>query len=381
MTDSKTTDLKTTALNGFHTQQSGQMVEYAGWSMPIKFAGIAEEHRQVRASGGIFDVSHMGRLHLKGLHARRTLERACTRRIRPMQEGQCRYTLVTNENGGVIDDVIVMKHDDDEFTVVCNAANRERVVAHLQGIIDDRAFKAKLDDRTMKTAMVAVQGPKVMDLISRVSSEVPTLKRYRFTVKNLLVAKLVVSRTGYTGEDGVEVILPNSAVPMVMKLLMKEVDPDDPNAVVKPIGLGARDTLRLEAGMPLYGHELRDDWSALSSGLDFAMNLDKSEGEDGEMFIGQEALLRERDGGGPARKLVGLKLEGRRTARQGMPVVADGRAVGEVTSGCVGPTLECSIAMAMVDSSFASGGTQLSINLGKTEASAEVTSLQFYKKP
>lgn len=375
-----TTEPLKTALHDFHTNHGAQMVEYAGWSMPIKFAGIAEEHRQVRDSGGIFDVSHMGRLHLKGLHARRTLERTCTRKIRPMQEGQCRYTLVTNETGGVIDDVIVMKHDDDEFSVVCNAANRERVVAHLEQIIAERSFKAKLEDRTMKTAMVAVQGPKVMDLIARVSSEVPTLKRFRFTVKNLLVAKLVVARTGYTGEDGVEVILPNAAVPMVMKLLMKEVDPDDPNAIVKPIGLGARDTLRLEAGMPLYGHELKDDWSALSSGLDFAINLDKTEADDGEMFIGQDALIAEHEQGGPPRRLVGIRFDGRRTARQGMPVLVDGREVGEITSGCVAPTLECSIAIAMLDTDIPAEGTPIAVALGSADIAGTTTPLPFYKR-
>ncbi len=356
------------------------MVDYAGWSMPLKFAGITEEHRQVRNSGGIFDVSHMGRLMLKGLHARRTLERACTRKIRSMQEGQCRYTLVCNDRGGVIDDVIVMKHDDDEFGVVCNAANRARVVAHLKQIIDERAFKAKLEDRTEKTAMVACQGPKVMELISGVSKEIPGLKRYRFTVKNLLVAKLVVSRTGYTGEDGVEVILPSAAVPMAMKLLMRDIDPDDPNAALKPAGLGARDTLRLEAGMPLYGHELKDEWSALSSGLHFAINLDKTEGEDGEMFIGQEALMEEQERGGPARVLVGLRFEGRRTARQGMSVLADGREVGEVTSGCVGPTVDASIAMAMVDREASAIGTPIAVALGKADIAGRVVEMPFYKK-
>jgi len=373
------TDLRKTALHDFHQKHNARLVDYTGWSMPLRYGSIAEEHNQVRTSGGIFDVSHMGRLHLKGLHARRALERACTRRIRPMQEGQCRYTLITNERGGVIDDVIVMKHDDDDFAVVCNAANRDRVVAHLKAIIEDNAWKAKLEDRTEKTAMVALQGPKVMELIGRVSSEVPTLKRYRFTVKNLLVAKLVVSRTGYTGEDGVEVILPAAAVPMTLKLLFKEVDLDAPEALIKPIGLGARDTLRLEAGMPLYGHELKDGWSALSAGVDFAINLDKNEAEDGEMFVGQEALLAERDRGGPARRLVGLRFEGRRTARQGMPVLVDGREVGDVTSGCISPTLDASIAMAMVDAAVPEGEA-VAVALGNTDVLGTVAPLPFYKR-
>jgi aminomethyltransferase len=374
------TDLLKTPVHSFHVSHGGQMVDYAGWEMPLKFAGIVEEHRQVRSSGGIFDVSHMGRLILKGLHARRTLERACTRRIKSMVEGQCRYSLMCNERGGVIDDVIVMKHEDDEFGVVCNAANRERVVAHLQGLIDERSFKVKLEDRTAKTAMVAVQGPKVIELIERVSKEIPTLKRYRFTVKNLLVAKLIVSRTGYTGEDGVEVILPAAAVGMAMKLLMKDIDPDDPDAPLKPAGLGARDTLRLEAGMPLYGHELRDDWSALSSGLGFAIHLAKNEADDGEMFVGQEALIAEQEAGGPARVLVGLRFEGRRTARQGMAVMADGREVGEITSGCVGPTVDASIAMAMMDRGVSGVGTAVKVQAGRAELAGSIVEMPFYKR-
>lgn len=226
-------------LHQFHVDHGAQMVEYAGWEMPIRYAGIREEHVQTRRSGSVFDVSHMGRLAIKGLHATRLLERACSRKIGSMSQGQCRYTLVCNERGGVRDDVIVMRMDEDEYLVVVNAANRAKIVDHLGSIVAERGFKVKLDDRTQSTAMVAIQGPKVMELISGVSKEIPALKRYRFTVKNLMIMKLIVSRTGYTGEDGVEVILPANMVPMAMKLLMKDVDPKDPNAVLKPAGLGA----------------------------------------------------------------------------------------------------------------------------------------------
>ncbi|MEZ6317663.1 MAG: hypothetical protein R3B49_02750 [Phycisphaerales bacterium] len=228
-------------VHDFHIKHGGHMVDYAGWELPIRFRSIRDEHEQTRKSGSVFDVSHMGRIEIKGLHARRLLERACSRRIGNMQAGQCRYTLICNERGGVRDDAVVMRLDDDEFLMVCNGANREKIGDHLASIAGERPeWKVKLEDKTLKTAMVAIQGPKVMELVSAVSKEIPTLKRWRFTVKNLMIIKLIVSRTGYTGEDGVEVILPASAVGMAMRLLILDVDPDDPNAVLKPAGLASR---------------------------------------------------------------------------------------------------------------------------------------------
>lgn len=367
-------------VHDFHIKHGGHMVEYAGWEMPIRFRSIRDEHEQTRKSGSVFDVSHMGRIEIKGLHARRLLERACSRRIGNMQPGQCRYTLICNERGGVRDDAVVMRMDDDEFLMVCNGANREKIGDHLASIAGERPeWKVKLEDKTLKTAMVAIQGPKVMELVSAVSKEIPALKRWRFTVKNLMIIKLIVSRTGYTGEDGVEVILPASAVGMAMRLLMQDVDPDDPNAVLKPAGLASRDTLRLEAGMPLYGHELGEDISALACGIDFAISLDKNADQDGETFVGQETLVKERDAGGPPVRLVGLELDTKRTARQGMPVLAGETPIGNITSGCMSPTLAKSIAMAYVSPEHAAPGTTLVVDLEREKAAAQVVPLPFYK--
>lgn len=372
--------MQQTPIHGFHVEHGGQMVDYAGWELPIRYGSITDEHEQTRKSGSVFDVSHMGRLEIKGLHAKRLLERACSRRIGTMQQGQCRYSLMCNEQGGVRDDVIVMRMDDDDFLVVCNGANREKIVGHLEAIVADRGLKATVKDNTLKTAMVAIQGPKVQDLVATVSKEVPSLKRYRFVLKNLVIVKLIVARTGYTGEDGFEVILPAQAVPMAMKLLLKDVDPKDPNALLKPAGLGARDSLRLEAGMPLYGHELGEDINALACGVDFAISLDKNVEADGETFIGQEALTRTRDEGGPGTKLVGLKLEGTRTARQGMVVKAGGEHEGVITSGCVGPTVGTSIAMAFLPTAASEVGTAVEVETGRATISGEVVALPFYKR-
>lgn len=368
-------------LHNYHLEHDAQLVEYAGWQMPIRYSSIQDEHRQVRTSGGLFDVSHMGRVKMTGLHAKRLLERLCSRRIGTMQTGQCRYSMVCNEQGGVRDDIIVMRQDSDEFLVVVNAANREKLLGHFEEVRAANEWKVKIVDQTLDTAMIALQGPKVMDMISKISSEVPTLKRYRFVTKNLLVLKLLVSRTGYTGEDGVEVILPAKAVGMALKLLLKDANVDGAEALVRPIGLGARDTLRLEAGMPLYGHELGEDMSALETGMNFAISLDKGQEEGEERFIGQDALEKQTAEGGPERKLVGISCEGKRTPRQGMPVLVGGAQAGTVTSGCLSPTLDRPIAMAYMPIEQADNGTTVEINAGRARISGEVVALPFYKAP
>jgi aminomethyltransferase len=376
-----------TPLYKFHADRGAKMVDFAGWEMPIMYAaekgggggGIIAEHNQVRTSGGLFDVSHMGRVKISGRHARRLLERVCSRRISDMQNGQCRYSLACNERGGVHDDIIVYRYEDDVFTVVVNASNREKMLRHFEAVRSAGDLNAKIEDQTTSTAMVALQGPKVMELVGRFSREIPTLKRYRFAVKNLVIVKLTVSRTGYTGEDGVEVILPTSMVDMALKLILKDAGMDDPNGIIKPAGLGCRDTLRMEAGMPLYGHELGEEINALSCGVDFAISLDKDQDERGEPFVGMEALKRTRDEGGPKRKLVGLALEGKRSSRQGMKVLAAGKEVGEITSGCLSPTLGYPIAMAFVDRELAADGTPVEVDSGKDfKISGKVRKVPFY---
>lgn len=377
-----TTTLSQTPLRSFHLDHDAQMVDFAGWEMPLKYAtSVREEHEQCRRAGALFDVSHMGRVAFSGLHAKRLLERLCSRRIGDMQDGQCRYSLMCNEQGGVKDDVIVMRMEADDYLVVVNASNRAKILDHVRSVVADRSYNVKIEDRTEKTAMVALQGPRVMDLISGVSREIPTLKRYRFTVKNLMILKLIVSRTGYTGEDGVEVILPASAVGMAMKLLLKDVDQSKADAVLRPAGLAARDSLRLEAGMPLYGHELGEETNALACGIDFAIALDKSVEKDGETFIGQEALVRTRDAGGPPIKLVGVEIEGKRTARQGMPILVGGQPSGVVTSGCLSPTLDKSIAMGFVKPEHAAIGSEVVVDAGRAQLAGRVVAMPFYKAP
>ncbi len=369
-----------TPFHQFHVEHGAKMVDYAGWEMPIRYTSIIAEHKQVRSSGGLFDVSHMGRIKFGGRHGRKLLERILTRRVSDMDEGQCRYSLICNAHGGVIEDVLVYRYDG-HWLLVVNASNRQKVLAHIEASIGD--LKAKVEDLTFKTAMVAMQGPNVMDQIARFSSEVPSLKRYRFCVKNLFVVKLTISRTGYTGEDGVEVILPANMAEKAIKMMYKEPSNDEEAAaVMTPAGLGARDSLRIEAGMPLYGHELAEDIDPLTAGLNFAVDMDK--GEDGptgadERFIGQEALFAVAKAG-PGRKLVGLKLDGKRTPRQGMGVLKGDQAIGHLTSGCLSPTLEAPIAMAYVAARSCGEGDSLVVDFGGKQVEAEVVPLPFYKR-
>ncbi|MFO0831627.1 MAG: glycine cleavage system aminomethyltransferase GcvT [Phycisphaerales bacterium] len=376
-----------TPLHQFHLDHKAHMVDFVGWDMPLYYTatGLTQEHHQVRKSGGIFDVSHMGRVRIKGRHARKFLERTCTRRIHDMVAGQCRYSLVCNAQGGVKDDVIVYRLDDDEFLMVVNASNREKLLPHFDEIRRAGDFTCDIKDETFQTSMVALQGPAVMPLIGKFSKEVPSLKKYRFAVKNLMIIKLIVSRTGYTGEDGVEVILPAGTTNMALKLLLNDVDMTKPDALLKPAGLGCRDTLRTEAGMPLYGHELGEDINALQCGVDFAIAVDKADDDKAGPFIGSDALKKTVAAGGPRRKLAGLVVPGKRAARQGARVLQGGKEVGVVTSGCPSPTLGeqlgGTIAMCFLDKELHQPGTDLEVDTGKGVLAAKVTTLPFYKAP
>ena len=365
-------ELLRTPFHAYHLDQGAKMVDFAGWDMPLHYGSIIEEHNQVRGSGGLFDVSHMGRLRFKGKDACRFLDHICTRQIHGMVEGQIRYSLICKEDGGCLDDVLVYCEGDANYSMVCNGANREKIWNHIQGNKD--GYVCKIKDETDATAMIAVQGPKVIELFSSFSSEVPTLKRYRFVTKNLLIAKIMISRTGYTGEDGVEIILPKSFAKNAVGMMFKTVEDKE---LIKPTGLGARDSLRLEAGMPLYGHELDEETDPLSAGLKFAVKLKKGEGDnEAEPFIGQKALQKIAELG-TSKKLVGLTLDGKRSPRQGMPLRSGEDTIGVVTSGCFSPTFGYPIAMGYVASDF--DGSTVTVDFGRQQHDATVVPLPFYK--
>jgi aminomethyltransferase len=362
--------LKRTPFYDFHVSAGAKLVDFAGWEMPLLYRGIVDEHEQTRRSGSLFDVSHMGRLTFSGRDAQTFLNRVLTRNITDQAVGQSRYSLVCNENGGILDDIIVSR-DLKNWTMVCNASNRAKLVKYFGEFRRANGMDFDMADNTEATGMVAIQGPKV---IERLSEALPTdlraIKRYHFETVNAVFFKVTVFRSGYTGEDGVEVVLPAKAAPMAIKMLAGASSKAD--ATIKPAGLGARDTLRMEAAMPLYGHELSETSDPLSAGLGWAVDLSKD-------FVGAVAL-REMQQAGLKRKLVGLELEGKRIARQGTPVKLDETTVGEVTSGTLSPTLQKSIAMAYVDANHAAEGTRLMVDLKGTLNPAKIVKLPFYKR-
>ncbi|NLX21511.1 MAG: glycine cleavage system aminomethyltransferase GcvT [Phycisphaerae bacterium] len=359
--------LKKTPLHSYHVQRGARMVEFAGWEMPLLYTGIVEEHQHTRRVASVFDVSHMGRIIFTGPEAKGLLQRVCTRQLGTAEVGQCCYGHVCNEDGGILDDVIISRYED-RWLMVCNASNRDRVLAWLRQHAPQTGVQ--IDDITESTLMVAIQGPASLDMLSRkLPFPIAGLKRYRFLAGSYFGTRYTIFRSGYTGEDGAELILPASVAPLLTGLLGGG---DGGESGLRPAGLGARDTLRLEAGMPLYGHELHEATDSLSAGLPWCVDLNKD-------FIGRDRL-RQIAADGPARRLVGLALEGRRIARQGATVVQADKPVGEVTSGTFSPTLQQSIAMAYVRSDLAKPGSRIAVDLGGRVVPAVIVALPFYRR-
>ncbi len=358
-----------TPLYETHVAFGARMVPFAGWEMPVQFAGIIEEHNHTRNACSVFDVSHMGRLKITGKDAETFLDRICTRKLAGAEPGRCLYSHICREDGGILDDVIVSRFET-HWGIVCNASNREKIVAWLakHGAGKD----VQVVDETMGTAMIACQGPKTLELAREVANaDLATIKRYHFRVRELGPLTLTTCRTGYTGEDGIEIVLPAMLVgPLVPRLLGT---PTAPHPLIKPAGLGARDTLRMEAGMPLYGHELGEEVDSLTAGQAWCVDLTKD-------FIGAEAM-RKCKAQGLRNQLVGLELEGRRIARQHYKVFRGEKETGEITSGTLSPTLGKSIAMAYVQAGDAAVGTDVEVEISGKRVAARVVPLPFYKLP
>ncbi len=350
-----------TALYDRHVALKARVVPFAGWDMPVQYAGIAAEHKAVRTAAGVFDVSHMARLSFGGPDALALLETVFTNSVATMKEGQVRYGLVCNESGGILDDILVYRWPYG-FAAVVNASNRAKIAAWLER--HRAGLNVEIRDQTDDTTMIAVQGPKSVALVAGLFDADPAALRYYFaTPTRYRDTGCVVSRTGYTGEDGFEVMVPNALGPTLWDELVGR------GAV--PCGLGARDTLRLEAAMPLYGHELTETTDPIRAGLGWAVKLDKGE------FIGRAAL---RTASGPVR--VGLELEGTRAAREGSSILtADAQPAGTVTSGSFAPWVGKSIAMGYVPPGLAAVGTRLLVDARGTHLPAVVVPLPFYRRP
>ena len=357
-----------TPLFDVHKRLGARLIDFGGWEMPVMYRGITEEHVYTRTVSSVFDVSHMGRLFFSGPDSEALLQNICTRNIGKLAVGRCGYSHVCNESGGILDDVIVSRYEN-QWLMVCNAGNRPKILAHVKERMTGR--NVKLDDQTERTIMLAIQGPATMELFrEHVPIKTDEIHRYGFVAGSYMGQKYSVFRSGYTGEDGLEVIMPSGVGVLVWDFLTKESKSGRPE--VRPAGLGARDTLRLEAGMPLYGHELSESVDPLSAGCGWCVDLSKE-------FIGA-AALRKIQADGPKRKITGLVLEGRRIARQGADVLTGDERVGEVTSGTLSPTLDKSIAMAYVDSAALAKQAALAVDIRGTKNGAVVVPLPFYKR-
>ena len=352
-----------TPLYEWHAARGARMVDFAGWDMPVQYTTITDEHAAVRTAAGLFDISHMGRLSFAGPGALDLIQHVFSNNAATMKDFQARYGLVCNERGGVRDDVLVYRWPYG-WAMVVNASNREKIVGWLEQHKVGR--DVQVEDQTLRTCMVAVQGPKAVELCRDLTETDPaSLKNYFAAATRYRGRNCVISRTGYTGEDGVEVMLgADQAVTLWEDLVARGA---------RPCGLGARDTLRLEAAMPLYGHELTEDLDPLQAGLAWAVKFDKGD------FVGRDALLARKDDPSLPRR-VGLELGGKRLAREGAAVLKDGRPVGRVTSGTFAPTVNKAIAMAYVEPALTAAGTALAVDIrGKAEA-ATVVPLPFYRR-
>ena len=367
---SATGELLTTPLTNWHAAQGAVMADFAGWSMPIRYSTITEEHNATRNAIGIFDVSHMGRFSFEAPDAGNALDRLTTRKVAGMPVGRIRYSLMCKEDGGILDDVLVYRLADasgaPKFSMVVNAGNRVKIAKWLEQQLP--LTELGFSDRTTETAMIAVQGPKANAMMKKLCNTDPTeLKYYTGVTTSICGYEGILSRTGYTGEDGCEIVVDAS----VGEEIWQEIHDAGIDIGLKPAGLGARDTLRLEAAMPLYGHELSEEMNPAQADLGFAISLKDRD------FVGKspiEASMNDTN----LRKRVCVTLEGKRPAREHCPVVLNGTTIGEITSGTVSPTIGKPIAMAMVDGEHTAPGTKLHIDIRGKMADAVVVETPFY---
>lgn len=365
---------KYTALYEEHKKLGASFTDFGGWQMPLKYSSELAEHHAVRKAAGLFDLSHMGEVWVTGPEAGAFLDYALVGKLSAIADGKAKYSLICNPDGGIIDDLIVYRFGDGKFLVVPNAGNAPTVAAALA----ERAanFDVTVDDVSAETSLVAVQGPKAEAILLKLTDPaqhplVTDLKYYAFNELTIAGHDVILARTGYTGEDGFELFIPNADA---ADLWAKVAEAGEEFGIV-PCGLASRDSLRLEAGMPLYGNELSLERSPFDAGLGPVVALKSKEGD----FVGRAALEAVKEAG-PKQKLVGLKGLGRRAGRGHYPVLKDGVQVGEVTSGQPSPTLGYPVALAYVDIEHTEIGTALDIDLrGKAEP-FEVVALPFYKR-
>jgi aminomethyltransferase len=351
---------KTTPLYEKHLEAGARIIDFAGWRMPVQYSGIIAEHTHTRLKAGLFDTSHMGELRVSGRGAPTDLERLVTCRLEDLPVDVARYGFLLNEAGGILDDLIVYRTSSDEFLLVVNASNRDKDREWIQ---DRLSGGSHIEDESEQTAMLSLQGPlsaQVLDSLFE-SKPRPKLKRFSFVRLELFGSETMISRTGYTGEMGFELFCSGKAAQRLWDAILATPD-------VMPVGLGARDTLRLEKGYPLYGNDLDEGHTPVEANLQRFLFMEKP-------FIGRDAIL---ERGEPSRVLTGFRCEGRQAARQHFPVHFEGRLVGEVTSGAFSPLLKRSIGLCYIERDRSREGTEISIKRGSTEIRATIQAPPLY---
>ncbi len=344
------------------------MVDYAGWHMPVQFSGLVDEHTAVRERAGLFDVSHMGEIRLSGSEALTNLQRLITNDAASLEVGQAQYTAMTRESGGIVDDLLVYRIADDDYFLVVNAGTTDKdyewIGAHLDGDV-------AVADESSTWALLALQGPRSETILSRVVDlDLASIRHYHFVVAEYGGAPAIISRTGYTGEDGFEVYLAPRLAEVLADALMEAGSADG----IQPAGLGARDTLRLEAGMLLYGSDMDDGRTPIEAGIEWVVKPDKGE------FIGRQALVAQQDSG-PAERVVGLEITGRGIPRHGYSVLDEGgESIGVVTSGTFSPTLKRGIGLAYITVRHAAPGTEVAVEIRGRATPAKIVTTPFYRR-
>jgi aminomethyltransferase len=362
--------LKRTPLYDDHAKLGARIVPFAGWEMPVQYRGIVDEHRAVRTAAGLFDVSHMGELELRGEHAAAVVDYLVTGEVASLAVGRALYTCACNERGTILDDLIVYRAEPDVFLVVCNAGNHDKIAEHFRRAAEHHC---EFEDRSDAIALLALQGPKAATILSRAGKDAAAcleLKSYHFRDAVVANVKTTVARTGYTGEDGFEIFCPAEQASYLFRTLLDLGEGDG----IEPAGLGARDTLRLEARLALYGNDIDETTNPLEAGLGWIVKLQKP------MFIGKDALVAVSQAG-LSRKLVGFEMTGRGIARHGYPLLdAEGRPVGICTSGAPSPTLGKNIGLGYLPVALAALGTRFQVDCRGKPIDAVVVKTPFYKR-
>lgn len=363
--------LKRTPLYALYEKYGAKTIDFGGWDLPVQFSSIKEEHEAVRERAGIFDVSHMGEILVTGKASESFLQKLMTNDLSKLKKGGAQYTAMCYEDGGVVDDLLIYRLDEEDYLLIVNAANTDKDFDWMK---QHRVADVEVENVSDEYALIAIQGPKAERILQKIvnNADLSAIKFFKFQQNvDLNGAKALVSRTGYTGEDGFEIYCkPEDSVQIWEDLL--EAGKDEG---MMPCGLGARDTLRFEASLPLYGQELSPEISPLEAGIGFAVKFNKEED-----FIGKEALSKQKENG-ISRKLVGIEMLDRGIPRHGYPVFCNDEEIGFVTSGTQSPTLQKNIGLALIKAEYSEAGKELEVAVRKKRLKAKIIQTPFYQRP